>query len=283
MSRFDSLQHGQKPLNTRCSELQAFSECTLISPKRETGNCHRIHGKVYATGDAKLVAIKLCPDDKDGSRGGYKRKHGKRTEMDEMTLKKSYQRSRSVAKDTAIQKGLDQMLTLTTREIVDFEKFDKAYKLFLRHMRKFYGKKFIYLGVMEYQKRGALHVHMGVSGFYIYNIVRKFWNRALEHYGLGDGNVDFTKSKTKGFKSWNAKNIALYITKYITKSDITEFNKKRYWSGGPTVPLVKYKGYCPVGKPMVSVLLDALKTICHKPMAEIFQTEDRFEVTILTT
>lgn len=283
MSKFDSLQHGQKPLNTQSSETRSFSECTMISPNRETGNCHRIHGKVYATGDAKLVAIQLNPDDKTGSRGGYKRKNKERLEMDETTLRKSYQRSRSVAKDTAIQKGLDQMLTLTTREIVDFENFDKAYKLFLRHMRKFYGKKFIYLGVMEYQKRGALHVHMGVSGYYIYNIVRKFWLRALDHYGLGDGNIDFTKSKSRGFKSWNAKNIASYICKYITKSDITEFNKKRYWSGGATVPLVKYFGFCPTGTPMATVLRRALKTICHKPMAEIFQLEDRFEITVLTT
>ena len=283
MSRFDSAQHGQKPLNTGSSETRHFSECTMISPRRDTGNCHRIHGKVYATGDAKLVAIQLQPDDKDGSRGGYKRKNEKRVEMDEMTLRKSYQRSRSVAKDTAIQKGLDQMLTLTTREIVEFENFDKAYKLFLRHMRKFYGKKFIYLGVMEYQKRGALHVHMGVNGYYIYNIVRKFWNRALDHYGLGDGNVDFTKAKSKGFKSWNAKNIASYITKYITKSDITEFNKKRYWSGGPTVPLVKYLGYCPIGKGMVGFLDDVIKTISHKPVRSIFEFDDRFGITVIAT
>ncbi|PCI76514.1 MAG: hypothetical protein COB20_10525, partial [SAR86 cluster bacterium] len=248
MSRLDPAKKIESTLNTQRSDILPFSECTMISPERETGNCYRIHGKVYSTGDAKLVAVRLMPDDKDRSRGGYKRKHTKRSEMDEVTERKSYARSRSVARDTSIQKQLDQMLTLTTREIMEFEDFDKVFKLFLRKMRNRHGKKFIYLAVMEYQKRGALHVHMGINGFYIYNSVRRLWNKCLAHYGLGDGNVDFTKASKFGHKAWNSKNIAEYICKYITKSDVTEFNKKRYWSGGPTVPLVKYKGYCPIGK-----------------------------------
>lgn len=283
MSRLDPSYNSQPSLNTGRADPLAFSEATMISVKRETGNCYRIHGKVYATGDAKVVAIKLNPDDKDGSRGGYKRKNSDRKEMDEVTLRKSYQRSRSVATDLAIQKQLDQMLTLTTREILEFDDFDKCFKLFLRKMRGRYGKKFLYVAVMEYQKRGALHVHMGVSGFFMYSTVRKLWNQCLEHYGLGDGNIDFTKAKAKGFKSWNSKNIASYITKYITKSDITGFNKKRYWSGGPTIPLVKYKGYCPIGKGMVGLLGDVLKTISRKPMQSWYEIEDRFHVTVLTT
>lgn len=264
-------------------DLQSFSECSLITRGRETGNCYRLHGKVYASGDAKAVAIRLQPDDKERSRGGYKRKNSKRSEMDEITLRKSFQRSRSNATDTAIQKELDQMLTLTTRAIVDYEIFEKCFTMFLRKMRKRYGKKFIYLAVMEYQKRGALHVHMGVNGFYMFNTVRKLWNDSLKNFGAGDGNIDFTKAKARGLKSWNAKSIAGYICKYITKSDITEFNKKRYWSGGPTIPLVKYMGYVAIGLPMASYLEDVLKTISRKPMRSLFEFDDRFGITVVTT
>lgn len=263
---------------------EPFTHCSLITRTREDANCYRVHAKVYATGDAKTVALRLFPDDKERSKGGYKRKNKEKSQMDETTLRKSYQRSRSTATDLCIQKGADQLLTLTTREnIEDFDIFSPAYKLFLRKMRKRYGQRFSYVAVMEYQKRGAIHVHMGVSGYYHWNTVRRAWNQALKHYGLGDGNVDFTNSRKYGHKKWNAKKIAEYICKYITKSDIAEFNKKRYWSGGATTPLVKYMGYIGVGLPMIKFLGEVISSLSRNPVRSIYEFDDRFGITVLTT
>lgn len=260
------------------------SHCALITPDRQDGNCYRVHAKIYSTGDAKAVAIRLNPEDKERSRGGYRRKNKEREDMDETTLRKSYQRSRSRATDLSIQKKLDQMITLTTREnICDFELFTKPFKFFLRKMRKRYGEKFCYVAVMEYQQRGAIHVHMGVSGFYMWNTVRRMWKESLEQYSLGDGNVDFTeRRKMRGIK-WNAKDIAQYICKYITKTDIVLFNKKRYWSGGDTPPLDKYMGFVGIGVPIIRILEEVLGVLCKKPIRKHYEFDDRFSITVLTT
>jgi hypothetical protein len=249
------------------------------------GNCFRVHGKLYINRDAKIVSIRLSPDDLERSRGGYKRKNSEKSEMDELTLSKSTARSRSVATDLCIQKGVDQLLTLTLRKNVeDFNLYLPAFKMFLRYMRRYYKKNFTYVATQEFQKRGAIHTHMGIAGYYDWNTVRRMWNRSLAFHGLGDGNVDFKSAKDYSrYKSWNGKRIAEYICKYITKGDITEFNKKRYWSGGVTAPLVKFMGYVTVGLPMVGLLVEVMSSITRKPHRSLWEFDDRFSIMVLTT
>jgi hypothetical protein len=205
--------------------------------------------------------------------------------MDSLTLGKSVARSRSVAKDLCIQKGVDQLLTLTVRKNVkDFELYLPAFKMFLRYMRRYYKKNFTYVATQEFQKRGAIHTHMGIAGYYNWNTVRRMWNRSLGFHNLGDGNVDFKSAKDYSrYKSWNGARIAEYICKYITKGDVTEFNKKRYWSGGVTAPLVKYMGYVSVGMPMVGLLVEFLSSITRKSHRNFWEFDNRFSIMVLTT
>ena len=81
----------------------------------------------------------------------------------------------------------DHMLTLTYRENMQDRKRALTHLgRFVRVMRKRF-KHWASISVMEYQKRGAIHFHIGVSGFYDVRILRSEW---LEIVGQSNGNVD---------------------------------------------------------------------------------------------
>lgn len=263
-------------------EVQSLADCPLVDPIRLDGNCYKITAKKYITGDVKTAAFRLYPDDKEFSKGGYKRKNRSHEDMDEITLKKSLQRSKSTAADLVLQKQLDQLLTLTTRGCYDFEELKPVLSLFIRKMRKRY-KDFNYVAVAELQKRGAVHYHFATKGYFHYATVRRIWNYCLAYYRLGDGNVDFTSPRSKGFKTWQGKKLAKYLAKYITKDLLTAFNKKRYWSGGTTPPVEKFLGFMAVGMSMPRMLDEVVRYLTRKPIRHYFEFHDRYGVCVATT
>lgn len=110
-------------------------------------------------------------------------------------------------------------LTLTVaKNSDDIDFYDKKFKAFIRKLRIDYGK-FHYLGVREFQKRGAIHYHVlidypFISGFDENNI------RSLE--------VDFAENYWKqGFVDLkdisHVDNVGAYVVKYMT----SELHDKR--------------------------------------------------------
>jgi hypothetical protein len=106
--------------------------------------------------------------------------------------------------------GADRMLTLTYREnMMDRAKAMRDLQEFERRVRRCY-PHWRCVATWEAQKRGSLHCHMGIAGFYDVKVLRRLWRRTV-----GEGNVDIA-FKPNGRGNAYSK-IANYITKYIGK------------------------------------------------------------------
>jgi len=102
------------------------------------------------------------------------------------------------------------LLTLTMREIVDISDAYKAYTLFCKRLRTQYGEDLSWIGVPEFQKRGAVHFHMLLFGlpYEAYKGERR--SRRIASL-WGHGFVDIIK--TNG----NAR-LSTYLGKYMSKA-----------------------------------------------------------------
>lgn len=120
-------------------------------------------------------------------------------------------RAAATVRRKAMTMQADRLLTLTYRRNEDqlsraWEDFQK----FARLMRETF-PGFKYIVVPEYQKRGAVHFHMAIKGFYPVNTVRKLWRHVIQ-----DGNIDITTPR-HGNHAWQPYKLASYLCKYITK------------------------------------------------------------------
>lgn len=147
-------------------------------------------------------------------------------------------------------------ITLTFREnIQNIKEANKHLTIFIRKLNYSVGKNeyeetvnkskksiLKYLGVIEFQKRGAIHYHII---FFNLPFMKNIYDRIEELWGHGIINVN---GKDKGsFKSTNKKvnlnKIIDYYIKYITDSvkDKNMFSKKRYFdSQGLLKPVTLY-------------------------------------------
>ena len=140
----------------------------------------------------------------------------------EENKRKGLGRARANLKRDLFEIAADRMLTLTYREnITDREKALKDLQEFERRVRRCY-PNWKSAGTWEKQQRGALHCHLGISGFYDVKVLRRLWRRTV-----GEGNIDIAfKPDGKG----NAQTkLACYMSKYIGKDmDQREFGEHRY-------------------------------------------------------
>ncbi len=204
-----------------------------ISPNRESAVACYLTGRSYPCGTVELAAIKLTKGDQLRKGGGAKRKNDDKSEMDKVTLTKSASRATKVIRQRALAMGADRMLTLTFHDNVSgideaWSCFNYFCKMMRDHLEK-KGQKFVYVAVPEYQKRGAVHFHLAISGYLYHRSTRAIWRKAA---GKRGGNIDITSPRVEGKKSWNPKRIANYLAKYLTKEDSVDFNRRRYSSGG---------------------------------------------------
>lgn len=221
----------------------------LVDDNRTTGKGHYIVTRKYPTGDVECVALEKNPDDRLYGKGGL-RKNEQKTEMDEDTLRRSQARAKRTVKRTLLCLQPDRMMTLTYKENKqEIEQCWKDLTKFARKMKKRY-QNFAYVAVPELQKRGAVHFHLAINGYYHVGTVRALWLSVV-----GAGNIDITSPRTeKGKKIKNPKKIANYIGKYITKSDIVAFNKRRYSRGGDIAKPEILTGWLAYGVPVIGIL-----------------------------
>lgn len=205
--------------------------------------------------------------------GGAARKHRSKDEMDEATLSKSKQRARSNVRRKCYAAGMDRMLTLTFREnVTDLAEAWEVFKYFSRQMRWRFKERWFYVCVPEFQKRGAVHFHLAISGYFHANTVRKFW---LQASGRREGNIDITCPRKKiGKNSWNPRRIASYLSKYITKNESVGFNQRRYSSGGEIPAPEVVRGWCALGLSMTRIFRDLAYEFTRKRLAVIWEGDD---------
>lgn len=176
---------------------------------------------------------------------GYKNKIEKQKREQTMDVKlENYNRSIKRTKETIRQlantnfvKGRSSFLTLTFKEnITDYDVAFNYWNLFKKKVERAYKLKLQYLGVVEFQERGAIHFHI-----ILFNVPY------MEHSKLYDlwtktcpGGVYIEKIKDN-----DCDNVGAYITKYISK-DFKDFfdndykSKKRYFkSRGLKEPYIR--------------------------------------------
>jgi len=254
----------------------------LITLDRDTGNGFAISCRHYASADeVEVVAIRLDKEDSLKRGGGARRKNTEKMAMDELTLRKSEARARTSLKRKVLSMSADRMLTLTFKDNVeDITVAWDRFKYFCKLMRFRYRDRFQYVAVPEYQKRGAVHFHLALSDYYHIQTVRRFWLKAVGRFG---GNVDITSPRKFGKKSWNPKRIANYISKYLSKTDSVDFNKRRYSTGGKIQVPDPERGWLALGVPVVQVMRQVVEALTRKQVACVWESEGFFGITYVST
>lgn len=244
----------------------------LITQDRVVQNGYYMVCREYqGTGEVECCAIRLDQGDSLKRGGGAGRKNDKKQEMDESTFNKSISRAKTAIRRKSLALQADRMLTLTFKEnVTDITEAWAVYKYFCKLMKFRYREKFRYVAVPELQKRGAVHFHIALSGFYHLGTVRRLWKRAA---GKRGGSVHITSPRKAGKNSWNPKNIAVYIAKYISKADIVDFNKRRYSSGGDIPIPEPERGWLALGVPVVVVMRQIIEAKTRKQMKTIHQSD----------
>jgi hypothetical protein len=193
---------------------------------------------------------------------------------------KSKQRARTMIRRKCLSMQADRLLTLTFREnIQDIDVAWKCFKEFARLMRKRW-RNFQYVCVPEYQKRGAVHFHVAIRGYYHANTVRAIWNRALAGYS---GNIDITSPRFTNKDLRNSKSVSRYISKYISKDDSVEFNRRRYSSGGKIEVPEPVTGWLPYCDFVVSALCTTLENMTHSPVQHIWESDKGVPIIYIST
>ena len=254
-----------------------------VAPDRTNINKSEIFVSVskFLSGDVEAVAIKLANGEVFKG-GGRSRKNEKKSEMADADLKRSQRRARTTVRRACLNYLPDRMLTLTFREnLTDLKHAWTIFKSFNSRMKRRYGDRWRYVVVPEFQKRGAVHFHLAIDGYYSAKVVRAIW---LKCTGSLEGNIDITSPKnTINKKSWNPKRIANYLSKYITKNDSVEFNARRFARGGDIPQPEKFTGYVALGKSCLYILQNIFDEITTKPIASQYHERKGREIAYITT
>ncbi len=250
----------------------------LVDSYRTTGNGWFINVKTFNSGDIETVAIQLGTEDSLKRGGGGTRKSKDKDDMVGAVLKKSQSRAKKKVRHAAYQIGVDRMITLTYREnMMDIDRAWRDFKLFNQAMKRKFPNRWSYVVTPEFQKRGAIHFHLAVSGFYHANTVRRIWQKVV-----GEGNIDITSPKKYGFNSWNPKRIARYIGKYMTKNETVEFNRRRY-STSKIEPPQTLTGWLALGVPVMGILNKLIYSISRNNNTESWEYDGYFHVVGVST
>lgn len=125
--------------------------------------------------------------------------------------------------------AMDKFLTLTFADNVqDVKSANYEFKLFRQKLERYLGRKFKYLGVIEFQKRGAVHYHLIMDiPFIDWKILSHMW---------GHGRIKIEKIRKPN-------RAGLYMaktTKYITKGlqDTRLYGKRVYFYSHTTLDKV---------------------------------------------
>lgn len=158
----------------------------------------------------------------------------------EESLERAMFRAKTQVRKLVTELAPSALVTFTTREILSFEGLLWVWQHFTRTLRSS-GLDFDYVAVPERHPKNPdhLHLHVAYRGKTHFNTLRRLWHMALEaRHGrrvsvvlrgaAAPGNVDVQPIKSRD-QLGRVRKVAKYVSKYITKDLISEFNRKRYW------------------------------------------------------
>ena len=261
----------------RCDDLPGF-----FQSREDSSTNHYVVTNLFPSGDCELTALRFRDGDRLRTGGGAVRKKSEKKEMDFLTLQKSQNRSKKQVRHRCMCIRADRLLTLTFKENVkSIEDAWKRLEYFHKLMRFRYKDRYQFVSVPEYQKRGAVHFHLAISGFYSVRVVRHLWRKAAGSFG---GNIDITDPKKFDKKSWNPRRIGQYISKYISKTDSVAFNKKRYGASKNQPQPIKHTGWLSPGvADPLYLLRELFAQYVGRAVKDEYELDGRFKVYFLST
>lgn len=169
------------------------------------------------------------------------------------SLERAQRRAKTNVRKLVTELAPTALVTLTTRETMPLDALMWCWQYFTRLMRSS-GVDFEYVAVPERHPTNPdhLHLHVAYRGRTSYQNMRRFWHMALEArhgrrvvrtlYGADSpGNIDVQNVKSRDSLR-RIRKLAKYVSKYITKDLISEFNRKRYWPS-KGIDLVKAEAF----------------------------------------
>lgn len=168
---------------------------------------------------------------------------GRRVEpeqRDSESLQRAMFRAKTKVRKLVTELAPSALVTFTTREVLTLEQLLWVWRCFARSLRQA-GLEFEYVAVPERHPSNPehLHLHVAYRGKTPFNTLRRLWHMALEaRHGRrvvavlrgaeSPGNIDVQRVKSRDALG-RVRKVARYVSKYITKDMIAEFNRKRYW------------------------------------------------------
>lgn len=159
---------------------------------------------------------------------------------DAESLERSERRAKSQVRRLVMELAPTALVTFTTRQVLTLDELLVAWKRFQRLAREL-GVAFEYVAVPERHPTNPLHLHIhaAVRGRVSISTLRRLWHIALVSLRgervtcilrgkASPGNIDVQHIKGRD-QLRRIRRIARYISKYITKDLIAEFNRRRYW------------------------------------------------------
>lgn len=181
--------------------------------------------------------------EKFGGCGAPRRFRSPGEEPDPENIKRARYRRRTAVRQLAREKQVTHLLTLSTRQQENTRaEMMVALARFIRLYAKATGRRLDYIEVPERHPTnpGHIHMHLAVTSFLPVRLLRRLWYIALggkggERGAETPGGVHMRPilAKTKARRSAR---IARYISDYMTKDTVEEFNKKAYTSSRGSVP-----------------------------------------------
>lgn len=169
------------------------------------------------------------------------------------SLERAQRRAKTNVRKLVTELAPTALVTFTTRETMTLDQLMWCWQYFTRLMRDA-GVEFDYVAVPEQHPTNPehLHLHVAYRGRTAYNNLRRFWHMALEaRHGRrvkcvlrgseSPGNIDVQNIKARDSLR-RIRKVARYVSKYITKDLISEFNRKRYWPS-KGIDLVKAEAF----------------------------------------
>jgi len=136
-------------------------------------------------------------------------------------------------------------LTVSSIKLISsVEGYHNLLKPFLRKLRIYCNGDVSYIWKCELQERGQIHYHITCNKFVHLDFIKSTWNnlqrknRYLDHYAKLY--KTFTPNSTDVHAVWKVKDIASYLSKYLSKVDKNVALKNKVWDCSNDLKIKRY-------------------------------------------
>lgn len=229
-----------RPEHVPYSDKVAYKNRPINYPIYEHAHNYRAKVQEFSAGGFEVVITSIHMQ-QHSDRAALHLPRGARTERkgDQESIEKARRRAKRSVRLKCKEMGADHLTTFTTRRIKTRSELVAIWGRFMDLLVYHFKRKFPYVCVCEPHPTNPIHLHLhaairGRLSIRELAIARRCWYVALGGSGKekgadAPGGLNIKQIRVKGGAHKRMDKIASYLSKYITKDDGAEFNKKRYW------------------------------------------------------